>query len=532
MSPHFKRAFKRLETVINIVFWCLPLALALLFHPPQVNAQGLNPSSDFVFSTVVREENPDRWSTYGGTWHVRGNRLVAHAQGPAKSVLRDVNVKNFELQVSIRAEANTQAGLFFRASDIDESIDGYRGYYIGMHAEKNEFIWGAADHNWTSIATRSAAVPADRWFHFRVRVIDHHFQAWINDHPIVETDFPKFDGIDNRYTSGSIGLRVLGKRAEFKDLVLSQPTPDVPSSAYTNPVQGGCADPALLLHEGTYYAYCTYSRDHPLMARGIRLYTSTDLTQWTDRGFVIKQSESWGKSRFWAPDIIEKAGVFYLYYSADTRVCVARSTNPSGPFKQIGHLPMEPESIRIDAHVFRDDDGKMYFYYVTFDGGNEIWGAELSEDMVTLRPETRTRMIHADAPWERHRGNIVEGPVILKHGGTYYLTYSGSHFESPHYAVGYATSESPLGPWTKHEHNPVMKSTSYAHGAAHHDFARSPDGREFFIVYHRHYSLEATEPRAMAIDRVRFVRQDEGPEILEIHGPTATPQPRPSGSPP
>jgi hypothetical protein len=75
-----------------------------------------------------------------------------------------------------------------------------------------------------------------------------------------------------------------------------------------------------------------------------------------------------------------------------------------------------------------------------------------------------------------------------------------------------------------------MKSTAYAHGTAHHCFTTSPDGEELFIVYHRHHDLTKTEPRQMAIDRVQFIPQPIGPDILEIHGPTSSPQPIPSGA--
>ena len=44
---------------------------------------------------------------------------------------------------------------------------------------------------------------------------------------------------------------------------------------------------------------------------------------------------------------------------------------------------------------------------------------------------------------------------MLKHNGTYYLMYSGSGANGPEYAIGYATSESPLGPFTKFAGNPI-----------------------------------------------------------------------------
>ena len=285
-----------------------------------------------------------------------------------------------------------------------------------------------------------------------------------------------------------------------------------------------------MLHNGTYYAYCTNTDDHPEMRRGIRFYSSKNLADWDDLGFAITNEKSWGESRFWAPDIIEKDGEFFLYYAADTRICVAKAPHPTGPFTQIGKLPMKPNTIRIDAHVFKDDDGKHYFYYVHFNESNEIWGGELNDDMVTVKPETLKLMVKPDQPWEQHQARIAEGPEVLKHKGVYYLTYSGSHFESPEYAVGYATSDNPLGPWKKYEHNPIMKSTAYAHGTAHHCITDSPDGTEKWIVYHRHYSLSETEPRQLSIDRLGFVPSSNGPDVLSVWGPTSSPQALPSGS--
>ena len=470
---------------------------------------------------------------FGGTWSAN-DEILSATGSPAKMLLRDVRHDDFELTVELRTRSNSQAGVIFRVAKPTAATDGFNGYYVGLHAGENQLLWGAMDGRWHEIARRPAKVEADVWHKLRLIVRANHVQAWIDETPVAEGSFPKFDGVDDRFSSGRIGLRMLGKGAEFRKLAVrdlpSETNTDV-AKTYTNPVQASCADPCVLLHDGNYYAYCTYSRDFPNMPRGIRLYTSKNLKDWTDKGFVIRKEQSWGESRFWAPDIIERDGEFYLYYAADTRICVAKSKSPSGPFTQIGRLPMEPDSIRIDAHVFKDDDGRYYFYYVHFNRGNEIWGGELNDDMVSVKRDSLQRMIKPDQAWERHQAPIAEGPAMLKHDGTYYLTYSGSHFEHPNYAVGYATSDSPLGPWEKHEFNPIMKSTAYAHGTAHHCFTTSPDGKETFIVYHRHFSLNETEPRAMSIDRVRFVPQEDGPATLEVWGPTSSPQPLPSGAP-
>ena len=299
------------------------------------------------------------------------------------------------------------------------------------------------------------------------------------------------------------------------------------ATTYRNPVMESCADPSVKRFGELYYCYCTYNK--PAQGEGIRLYTSPDLVDWTDRGFALNSIDSWGERLFWAPDIIEKDGVYYLYYGVETRTCVATADSPLGPFKQTTAQPMEPQdSIRIDAHVFRDDDGKMWLYFVKFDRGNEIWVARLNEDMTSVDVSTMTRALVADQPWELHGGRIVEGPEMIKHKGHYYLTYSGSHYRDRRYAVGYAVSGTPTGPFRKYEGNPVLKQTDKVCGPGHHCFAKSPDGSETFIVYHVHFSTKKPLPRKLAIDRIRFVPQADGPDILEVLGPTSTPQPAPS----
>lgn len=472
------------------------------------------------------------WRTLGGDWSAADGVLKVSGDNGPKAVIDGLAAGDFQLDVELRPETDgAQAGIIVRGGDFAGGIDAFRGYFAGIKATGNIVVWGANDPAWRAIAVRPAEIKAGTWYHLRLRVAGNNIKLFVNSSPITDQTWPVFDGIDGAFTQGGIALRALDGTALFRNLTITPYRATPLTHSYTNPVQTGAADPVVLHHGGKYYAYTTYTPDFPRMVRGIRLYTSTNLVDWKDEGFALKKQDSWGNSRFWAPDIVEKDGTFYLYYAADERMCVATARSPMGPFKQEKEQPMEPSSIKIDGHVFEDDDGQRYFYYVTFGAGNEIWGGKLNDDMVSVDPATLKQMVKPDQQWERHQGAVTEGPEIVKHKGTYYLTYSGSHFENPEYAVGYATSDSPLGPWKKYAFNPVMKSTAYGHGTAHHCFTPSPDGKETFIVYHRHRSLKETEPRALSIDRVRFVPDPAGgPDILQIHGPTSSPQPLPSGA--
>lgn len=506
----------------------LPRIIAFLFAVPGWVAAAPTLPFKADFSRFLSSD----WKTHGGEWSVENGELhVSGGKGP-KAAITGLQAGDFQLDLELRTDSDSaQAGVIFRADGLAEGIDAFRGYYVGLKAGDKLALWGATDPKWRPVAVRPFEVKAKQWYHLRVQVAGNNAKIFVDDEAIEDGAWPIFDGIDAAFAKGGFALRALDGAASFRNLEIKAYRPPALARSYVNPVQAGCADPVVLRKGGKYYAYTTYSPDFPRMPRGIRLYTSVNLVDWKDEGFVLKNEDSWGESRFWAPDIVEKDGTFYLYYAADERMCVATAKSPMGPFKQMKEEPMLPDSIRIDGHVFEDDDGQRYFYYVTFGAGNEIWGGKLNDDMVTVDPSTLTPMVKPDQPWERHQARVTEGPEILKHKGIYYLTYSGSHFENPNYAVGYATSSTPLGPWKKHEFNPVMKSTEYAHGTAHHCFTESPDGKEIFIVYHRHRDLKNTEPRALSIDRVRFVPDPAGgPDILQIHGPTSSPQPLPSGA--
>ena len=94
-------------------------------------------------------------------------------------------------------------------------------------------------------------------------------------------------------------------------------------------------DPFIMLWEGKYYAYGTYSND------GIAVYVSDDLLTWEGTtSLALHKDEVWADRWFWAPEVYAVNGKFYMYYSADEHICVATSDSPLGPFRQEIQKPM------------------------------------------------------------------------------------------------------------------------------------------------------------------------------------------------
>lgn len=278
-------------------------------------------------------------------------------------------------------------------------------------------------------------------------------------------------------------------------------------------------DPFIMLWNNTYFAYGTQSPD------GIVVYTSDDLLNWTisekANGLALNKADVWADRWFWAPEVYYINGKFYMYYSADEHICVATSDSPFGPFKQDAQQPMIAGEKCIDNSLFIDDNGKPYLFFDRFDDGLNICVAELEDDLITIKPGTIKKCINVSQPWEQIWPRVNEGSFVLKHNGTYYITYSANSYESPFYGVGFATAPSVSGPWTKYENNPILQKPGELVGVGHSAMFTDKDGN-LKIVFHAHASTTKIHPRHMYISSVMFENKN-GKEIMVIDPNYITP---------
>lgn len=188
---------------------------------------------------------------------------------------------------------------------------------------------------------------------------------------------------------------------------------------------------------------------------------------------------------------------------------MATADVPQGPFRQEVKQPIWGEK-SIDTSLFIDDDGTPYLYFVRFTDGNVIWVAEMNDDLTGIKQETLTECIKAEEPWELSQdkpAKVAEGPSVLKKNGIYYLIYSANHFESKNYGVGYATSDSPMGPWTKYVGNPILQRVDELMGTGHGVpfFARTVAGNTSSM----HIGVPRKYSRALRISRILPFRTGE-----------------------
>ena len=93
-------------------------------------------------------------------------------------------------------------------------------------------------------------------------------------------------------------------------------------NSFKNPMLNG-ADPFVLFYEGKYYMYCTTEKSDFLVhsndfdtatpkGDGIFVYVSDDMKNWTRHGYALQKGDSMGEKWFWAPEVMERDGTFYM----------------------------------------------------------------------------------------------------------------------------------------------------------------------------------------------------------------------------
>ena len=246
-------------------------------------------------------------------------------------------------------------------------------------------------------------------------------------------------------------------------------------------------------------------------------FSSRDLVKWKKHPKVLSSEQvSWAKRAMWAPAVVRKNGLYYLFFSANDvhegevgGIGVAVSKKPQGPYKDALGRPLISKIVNgaqpIDQFVFRDDDGQYYMYY----GG---WGhcnvVRMADDLLSIVPFSDGELYKEVTPEQ-----YVEGPFMLKHRGKYYFMWSEGGWGLSNYCVSYAISDSPLGPFRRIG-KILEQDPEVAKGAGHHSVVKGRGADEWYIVYHRRPLTEtAANSRQTCIDRLYF---DDNGFILPV----------------
>ena len=225
-------------------------------------------------------------------------------------------------------------------------------------------------------------------------------------------------------------------------------------------------EPVVLIFQDDYFLFVSHRKGY---------WYSPDFKDWT---YVDAPDYPGG-----VVSVVEMDGT--LYGCSMNNKKVFRAVDPwKGEWVQCGTLDSDRYG---DANMFYDD-GHLYLYYgwsqimpfkvveldkttfkeisepkVLFFGDYKKHGFESrrNEDVIYSIFNGRRDYFAEEYPW-------IEGPWITKHNGKYYLQYAAIGLEFLSYSHGVYVGDSPTGPFTYSQHNPLtFKTTGFAVGAGH-----------------------------------------------------------------
>ncbi len=206
---------------------------------------------------------------------------------------------------------------------------------------------------------------------------------------------------------------------------------------------GNWADPTILRDGEDYYLTHSSFEFQP----GLLVWHSRDLLNWRPMGHAVVNQEG----SIWAPDLLKRGDLYYIYYPAGGQNWVVTAKSPAGPWSE----PVATGSQLIDPGHIADEDGKRYLHVA---GGHM---RELSVD--GLRCTSQRRKVYDGWPIPQNWAIecfCLESPKLLRRDGWYYLTSAqgGTFGPSTSHMVVSARSRRPAGPWENSPHNPIIRT--------------------------------------------------------------------------
>ena len=276
------------------------------------------------------------------------------------------------------------------------------------------------------------------------------------------------------------------------------------AATFINPVFQG-QDPWVTYVDGTYYYSGSNCGVADICIKESRSLSGLAKAPWMGVWKHAHDSDP-NAREIWAPELHRVNGRWYIYYAADDgdnnhhRLFVLSSDGTGsrlGTFHEAGtglphgEVHLSSDRWAIDPDVFTAADGKLYLTWSCTNFSDSTFPQRIClapmRDAVTVAGPT-VYLSTPDQTWETRGKPIQEGPVGYAREGRTYITYSGSASWIPNdYAVGLLTLQRGANPldasaWKKS--GPIFDHHGKVYGPGSVVFVPSPDGREYWNVYH------------------------------------------------
>lgn len=281
------------------------------------------------------------------------------------------------------------------------------------------------------------------------------------------------------------------------------------------------------MNEKSYYIFGTTDKNcwrGP--GQGFDCYKSKDLKEWDGPINAFRPDDNfWGKENFWAPEVHEYNGMFYMFATFIADKCyrathILVSDNLNGPYVPLAEEPVTPLNWQcLDGTLHIDEEGCPWIIFchewVQIHNG-AVYAMKLTPDLKKTSGKPVFLFNASEAAWVKRSGwpedgskyrfpaFVTDGPFLYHHSsGTLLMLWSS--FGSKGYAIGISRSETGItGPW-KHNPDPL-----WAEDGGHGMVFRTFEGK---LILTFHSPNESPQERALfveleeTIDGLRITRE-------------------------
>lgn len=208
-----------------------------------------NPKRGLPYRDQFRQGHFDEWQQFGGTWSLTDGSVRNNSdERGAKLLIGSPYWKNYSVEADVEVLGRGDAGLVIRASDPDEGVDAYNGYYAGVRLDDQVLVLGRASYGWLEYSPVHfpGGIFTNHWYHIVLAGFNCVIQASATDLSTsknVHTSI--FD--PNCAQSGKAGLRSVESGGAWKNvqiqaihnLVIPASPIEAPSNASLYPTSQG-----------------------------------------------------------------------------------------------------------------------------------------------------------------------------------------------------------------------------------------------------------------------------------------------------
>jgi len=282
-------------------------------------------------------------------------------------------------------------------------------------------------------------------------------------------------------------------------------------------IAGDFADPSIIRANNQYYAVGTSSEWAPHFP----IYTSKDLLNWKQTGYVFDRAPEWTSGSFWAPEYDYHDQTYFIYYTArrkkDNISCigVATSKYPDRGFVDQGII-IDYGKEAIDAFIYLDGNTR----YITF----KAYGLDKRPIEILAYKLTQNGLKVEGEPFSLLKDDQkigLEGQSILKKDGYYYLFYSAGNCCGIQcdYNVRVARSTSFAGPYELYAANPLLMENEYWKCSGHGTFVKALGGKDYYLYHAYNKKTNIFSGRQGMLAQLTWPVKGGWPLLKEYSGP-------------